>query len=215
MYVEKYGLDGIQTLFRGTLRGEGFCAGWDALVQLGCVRDDVSMTWPSGCSWADWLRSFVPAQWAEEGLESAVRRVTQCSEETVNRLNWLGLFDDQSGPQITKGTPAQIIQSLLEVKWELKPQDRDMIVMWHRFDYEINGIRKARTSSLSLEGKDSVFTAMSDTVGLPMALAVKPVMAGTFGTTGVDVPMSKTYYEPLLKGLADLGIRFVETELTR
>ena len=32
--------------------------------------------------------------------------------------------------------------------------------------------------------------------------------------TGVDVPMSKTYYDPLLKGLADLGIRFVETELT-
>ena len=44
-YVDKYGLDGIQTLVRGTLRGEGFCAGWDALVQLGCVSDDVSMTW--------------------------------------------------------------------------------------------------------------------------------------------------------------------------
>ena len=99
-------------------------------------------------------------------------------------------------------------------KWVLGPEDRDMIVMWHRFDYELNGERKAMTSSLCLEGKDSVFTAMSDTVGLPMALAVKPLMAGTFGTTGVDVPMSKTYYDPLLKGLADLGIRFVETELT-
>ena len=86
MYVEKYGLDGIQTLVRGTLRGEGFCAGWDALVQLGCVRDDVSMAWPAGCSWADWLRSFVPAQWAEEGLESSVRRVTHCSAETLTRL---------------------------------------------------------------------------------------------------------------------------------
>ena len=58
----------------------------------------------------------------------------------------------------------------------------------------------------------SGFTASA--MGKPTALAVKPLMAGTFGTTGVDVPMSKTYYDPLLKGLADLGIRFVETELT-
>ena len=112
-----------------------------------------------------------------------------------------------------KGTPAQIIEDLVTEKWVLGPEDRDMIVMWHRFDYELNGERKAMTSSLCLEGKDSVFTAMSDTVGLPMALAVKPLLAGDFGTTGVDVPMSKTYYEPLLEGLAQLGIRFVETEV--
>ena len=88
-----------------------------------------------------------------------------------------------------------------------------MIVMWHRFEYELNGERKAKTSSLCLEGKDSVFTAMSDTVGLPMALAVKPLLNGDFGTHGVDVPMSKVYYEPLLEGLEALGIRFVESEV--
>ena len=85
-----------------------------------------------------------------------------------------------------------------------------MIVMWHRFEYELDGVRRAKTSSLCLEGKDNVLTAMSDTVGLPMALAVKPILQGDFGTSGVDVPMSATYYEPLLKGLGKLGIRFVE-----
>ena len=39
-----------------------------------------------------------------------------------------------------------------------------------------------------------------------MALAVKPMLEGAFGTTGVDVPMSKTYYEPLLAGLADWAL---------
>ena len=131
----------------------------------------------------------------------------------MDRLAWLGLFDADAGPAVLKGTPAQVLQSLLEVKWELQPNDRDMIVMWHRFDYEVNGERRAKTSSLCLEGKDSVFTAMSDTVGLPMALAVKPLLEGQFGTTGVDVPMSRTYYEPLLKGLAELGIRFVEQDV--
>ena len=106
-----------------------------------------------------------------------------------------------------------MIEALVTERWKLQPEDRDMIVMWHRFDYELNGERKAKTSSLCLEGKDNVFTAMSDTVGLPMALAVKPLLNGVFGTKGVDVPMSKVYYEPLLEGLDALGIRFVETEL--
>ena len=205
----------METLVRGTLRSAGFSQSWDLLVQLGMVRDDANLTWPQGVSWADWTRSFLPAE-AEHGrdIREAVQRVTGATEEALDRLDWLGLFDRTSGPANPAGSPAQIIEALVTDKWVLRPEDRDMIVMWHRFDYEMNGVRKARTSSLSLEGKDSVFTAMSDTVGLPMALAVKPLMTGTFGTTGVDVPMSKTYYDPLLKGLAELGIRFVETELT-
>ena len=214
-YRELYGLAEVDTLVRGTLRSAGFSQSWDLLVQLGMVRDDASLTWPQGVSWADWTRSFLPAE-AEHGrdVREAVQHVTGATGEALDRLDWLGLFDGASGPANPSGTPAQIIEALVTDKWVLRPEDRDMIVMWHRFDYEMSGVRKARTSSLSLEGKDSVFTAMSDTVGLPMALAVKPLMAGTFGTTGVDVPMSKTYYDPLLKGLADLGIRFVETELT-
>ena len=213
-YRELYGLSEVETLVRGTLRSAGFSQSWDVLVQLGMVRDDARLRWTQGVSWADWTRSFLPAE-AEHGrdVREAVQHVTGATEEALDRLDWLGLFDGESGPANPSGTPAQIIEALVTDKWVLRPEDRDMIVMWHRFDYEMNGVRKARTSSLSLEGKDSVFTAMSDTVGLPMALAVKPLMAGTFGTTGVDVPMSKTYYDPLLKGLADLGIRFVETEL--
>ena len=146
-------------------------------------------------------------------VRSAVKSLTGAGDEALSRLEWLGLFDEGTGPSRTEGTPAQVIEALVTERWKLQPEDRDMIVMWHRFEYELNGKRKAKTSSLSLEGKDSVFTAMSDTVGLPMALAVKPLLNGAFGTTGVDTPMSKVYYEPLLKGLEALGIRFVETEL--
>jgi saccharopine dehydrogenase (NAD+, L-glutamate forming) len=65
-----------------------------------------------------------------------------------------------------------------------------------------------------LEGKDSVFTAMSDTVGLPMALAVKPMLEGEWGLVGVHAPMMSTVYEPILQGLEDLGISFVERDVT-
>jgi len=213
-YRELYGLHDVETLVRGTLRCAGFSPSWDVLVQLGMVRDDATLTWAEGISWADWTRTFLPAD-AEVGrtVRDAVRHVTGAAEDDLDRLAWLGLFDEASGPDRVTGTPAQIVEALVTVKWVLRPEDRDMIVMWHRFDYELNGERKARTSSLCLEGKDSVFTAMSDTVGLPMALAVKPLLNGEFGTTGVDVPMSRTYYEPLLQGLEGLGIRFVEQEI--
>jgi saccharopine dehydrogenase (NADP+, L-glutamate forming) len=213
-YRELYGLEDVETLVRGTLRGAGFCSSWDILVQLGMVRDDAHLTWRPDVSWAEWTRSFLPAH-ASKGttVREAVAEATQASGDDLDRLEWLGLFDERTGPVNPEGTPAQIIEALVTHKWVLNPEDRDMIVMWHRFDYERHGERKAMTSSLCLEGKDNVFTAMSDTVGLPMALAVKPMLEGAFGTKGVDVPMSRTYYEPLLNGLAKLGIHFVETHL--
>ena len=213
-YREAYGLQDVETLVRGTLRSSGFSQSWDLLVQLGMVRDDASLTWPKGISWSDWTRTFLPAQ-VEQGkdVRSAVKSLTGAGDEVLACLEWLGLFDEGTGPTCTEGTPAQVIEALVTERWKLQPEDRDMIVMWHRFEYELNGERKAKTSSLCLEGKDSVFTAMSDTVGLPMALAVKPLLNGEFGTHGVDVPMSKVYYEPLLEGLEALGIRFVESEV--
>ena len=213
-YRELYGLQGIQSLVRGTLRGEGFCQAWDVLVQLGMVRDDASLEWPSGTTWAGWTRTFLPADLDGVGtVREAVAHATEAEADALDKLAWLGLFDEVKGPASLEGTPAQIVEALVTDRWVLGANDRDMIVMWHKFEYDLEGERKAKTSSLSLEGKDSTFTAMSDTVGLPMALAVKPVLEDTFGTTGVDVPMSKTYYAPLLAGLAELGIVFEEREI--
>ena len=178
------------------------------------VRDDVHLTWPAGTTWAVWTRTFLPAHLdAVQDVREAVARATGAADEALDKMAWLGLFNDDQGPEDLEGTPAQIVEALVTVKWVLGADDRDMIVMWHKFEYDLQGVRKAKTSSLSLEGKDSTFTAMSDTVGLPMALAVKPMLEGAFGTTGVDVPMSRTYYEPLLAGLAELGIVFEEREI--
>jgi saccharopine dehydrogenase-like NADP-dependent oxidoreductase len=178
------------------------------------VRDDASLEWPSGTTWAGWTRTFLPADLDGVGtLREAVAHATEAEADALDKLAWLGLFDEVKGPASLEGTPAQIVEALVTDRWVLGANDRDMIVMWHKFEYDLEGERKAKTSSLSLEGKDSTFTAMSDTVGLPMALAVKPMLEDTFGTTGVDVPMSKTYYAPLLAGLAQLGIVFEEREI--
>ncbi len=209
-YEEKYGLKGVETLIRGTLRGDGYCSSWDVLVQLGCVRDDAEMHWLEGISWAVWMRSFLPARAAELSLRAAIQSVTGASEACLDRLEWLGLMRDDIGPARFNGTPAQIIQALLEDKWRLQPTDRDLVVMWHRFEYEQNGQTHEITSSLVLEGRDATYTAMSDTVGWPMALAAEAILKGEFKRVGVEVPLHRDYYDVLMPGLEAMGVRFKE-----
>lgn len=35
-------------------------------------------------------------------------------------------------------SPAQILQKILEDSWTLESNDQDMIVMYHKFGYEMN-----------------------------------------------------------------------------
>lgn len=212
-YRERYGLKAAQTLVRGTLRGEGFCEAWQAFVALGCVRDDVQLSWPEGVNWPTWLRTFLPAELAGREIRDAVAVTTGASDAALDRWEWLGLFDAEKGPRTVTGSPADVLQDLLERAWRLEPQDRDMIVMWHRFEYELDGAVRERISALRLEGRDSTLTAMSDTVGLPMLMAAEVILEeGGFGRTGVEAPMDRAYYDRLLPRLEAWGIRFEETD---
>ena len=46
--------------------------------------------------------------------------------ETLNRLKWVGIFDDVK-TDLPDATPAQILQKLLVGKWALGPADKDMM----------------------------------------------------------------------------------------
>ena len=88
-----------------------------------------------------------------------------------------------------------------------------MIVMWHRFRYRTSdGETKVKTSHLVHIGEDEVHTAMSLTVGLPLALAARMWMRGDWNDTGVLLPTSPGLYGPLLQGLAQEGVSFTESE---
>ena len=41
--------------------------------------------------------------------------------------------------ELKKATPAQILQKILMDSWTLSEKDKDMIVMYHKFGYELNG----------------------------------------------------------------------------
>ena len=214
-YEKIYGLEGIESLVRGTLRGDGFCGGWDAIFQLGMNRDDASVSLPKGTSWREFTAGFtggVPRHADAAAVRKAVQDITGAEAQSLDLLEDLGLFSEDI-PSKLDGTPADILQDLLEKKWSLGEGDLDMIVMWHRFRYRTSdGETKVKTSHLVHIGEDEVHTAMSLTVGLPLALAARMWMRGDWSDTGVLLPTSPGLYGPLLQGLAQEGVSFTESE---
>ena len=135
-----------------------------------------------------------------ESYEKAIRE----------KLIFIGFDDHESRIEID-GSAAEILQSILVSKWKLNPEDTDWVVMVHFFEYLKDGKRYQLESFFSLEGESSAYTAMSQTVGMPIAFAVEMILANQIKERGVFMPRSSEIYLPLLKKLEDIGIEFKET----
>lgn len=212
-YIDLYGLNGIDTFIRGTLRGEGYCSAWDCLVQLGFTEDSYTIDLPSNASFVNLLESFLPA--GTGGITDRTSKylgLTPQSNE-IKLLQWLGLFDPENKIKQSNASPAQYLQSLLEEKWKLEANDKDRIVMIHYFEYKIRGKLYRKSSSLVVNGDDQMNTAMAKTVGLPLGIAAKLLLEGKLKLTGVQVPISREFYYPILRELEQEGIRFKMKDL--
>jgi len=210
-YKEPYGLHDISTMLRGTLRMPGYCKAWNVFVKLGLTDDTYKIKNADTLTYTDLLSSFLP-----KGSTSVKEKLiafmgSDIDEDVIIKLDSLELFSNRP-ITLKEGSPAELLQNLLEEKWLLKTGDKDMIVMQHLFEYEINGIHKKLNSSLVVIGDDEVHTAMAKTVGLPLAITIKNFLTGKFKLYGVQIPIIKEIYEPLLTELESFNIIFREED---
>ncbi|MBK9733353.1 MAG: saccharopine dehydrogenase NADP-binding domain-containing protein [Chitinophagaceae bacterium] len=212
-YISKYGLEGVQTILRSTLRKEGYCDAWNALVQLGLTDDSYTLNNSQAMSYADWVNCYLPEKekWTGKSAKSKTAKFLGLKNSVLNRLEWLGIFSDEKIP-LDHGTPAQILQNLLERKWMMQPSDNDMIVMRHEVRYEMEGKKKQQLSTMILKGDDVLNTAMAKTVGLPLGIMVRLLLQSEIFLTGVHIPVMSQVYLPVLQELDLLGVGFVEEE---
>lgn len=209
-YLSTYGLDGIGTMIRGTLRNAGYCSAWNVLVQLGCCDDTYEMESVESMTHRDFISSFMTVDNSfslEENLCSAFK-LTENGEE-MRRLSWSGLFSKEN-VGLKRGTPAQILEHILNKTWKLSPGDKDFIVMWHQFGYRKHGVDRKAQSFMIVKGDDEIQTAMAKTVGLPLAIACKLLLEGKIEERGVVIPIKKEIYEPVLNELKALGIEVID-----
>ncbi|MDX5346053.1 MAG: saccharopine dehydrogenase NADP-binding domain-containing protein [Hymenobacteraceae bacterium] len=211
-YRQPYGLDNIPTILRGTLRRRGYCQSWNALVQLGLTDDSYTLENAHELTYHQLTESFLPAfhdSTADLRTRLAIYLNLEPDSEEIQNLEWLGLFSDEK-IGLEKPTPAQVLEKIVVQKWKLQPGDKDMIVMQHLFEYELQGKEYLHTSSMVVLGDDAVQTGMAKTVGLPVGIAAKLILEGKVNQKGVIIPTSKELYEPILEELKEYGINFVE-----
>jgi len=210
-YRSLYHIEEIPSILRGTMRRPGFCQAWNVFVRLGCTDESYVMRNTENLTYREYIESFLPYNG-----RSVEERFADCISVSIDnpimeKFRWLDLFSEKK-VGLKEATPALILQKILQEKWTLEPDDKDLLVMQHQFVYLLDGKKKKITSSMSCEGKDQTHTAMAYTVGLPMAIVAKLITQSKIKLTGVQIPISAQIYEPVLKELKELGVYFTEIE---
>ncbi|GGX18505.1 saccharopine dehydrogenase family protein [Aquimarina muelleri] len=212
-YKKIYGLDDILTLYRGTIRRVGFSRAWNTFVQLGMTADDYTLMNSENMSYRDFTNSFL-AYSPSDSVELKLRHYLRIDQDDImwDKLLELDLFNPNKKIGIPNATPAQILQKILMDKWTLDKEDKDMIVMYHKFGYELDGKRKQIDATMVSIGENQTYTAMARTVGLPVAIAALRILNKQITDPGVQIPIKAKVYTPILKELEEYGILFHEKE---
>lgn len=209
-YIALYGIDGVQTMFRGTLRYPGWCETLDAVARLGLL-DDTARGWRAGTTYREFMEAF-----ATPGSEPVVERVAAraglaADGDVMRRLVWAGLFSDLplGGTSVA---PIDALARLLASSMAYAEGERDMIVLRHEFGFtDATGRAGRRTSTLVAFGDLEGDSAMARTVSLPAAAAARLILDGRITATGVRIPVDPEVFDPVLDALEPRGIAFRET----
>lgn len=213
-YRSVYGLDDILTLYRGTIRRVGYSRAWNTFVQLGMTDDSYVIDDSENISYREFTNLFLPYH-PSDSVEIKLRLQLGIEQDDIiwDKLLELDLFNPNKKVGLKHATPAQILEKILSDKWTLEPDDKDMIVMYHKFGYEINGVQKQIDAKMVCIGDDQTYTAMAKTVGLPVAMATLQILNGNIKTPGVQLPIRKEVYLPILRELESFGVVFNETQM--
>ncbi len=204
-YQEVYGLDGIGTLFRGTLRNMGWCDCIYNYRQQGLL--DLEEFPVQGRTYAQIMRDHLGCG-PDADLRTAFAGKAGIPRDGLPPMNleWLGMFSDRPVQGETT-TMLDAMGDLMFEKLSFAEGELDMIVLFHDFQAAFpDGHKEHITSQLidfGIEGGDS---AMSRTVSLPAAIAAHMILSGEITEPGVLRPVLPGIYNPVLDELATLNI---------
>ena len=210
-YRSIYKLNDIETIYRGTIRRAGFCNAWNIFVQLGMTDDSYNIENSNNMSYREYVNYFFQSN-SKNSVEANIKKKFNLDEKDIiwQKLLELDIFSDINKISLTNATPAQILEHILVKNWKLEKNDKDMIVMYHKFGFKKNNVLHQIDSTMVSIGEDEKYTAMAKTVGLPLAIAALAILNQKIKSSGVILPVSKEIYTPILNELKEYGIEFNE-----
>jgi saccharopine dehydrogenase-like NADP-dependent oxidoreductase len=213
-YRTAYGLEKALTLYRGTMRRVGFSKAWNIFVQLGLTDDSYHIEESEQMSYRAFINLFLPYS-PTDSVELKVRHYLKIDQDDImwDKLMELHLFSDQHFLTKQNGTPAELLQEILEAHWTLGLEEKDMVVMYHKIGYEHQGKMRQLDAHMVVEGISQTHTAMAKTVGLPLAISCLLILNKDINTPGVRIPIDSEIYKPVLKLLAQEGVVFKDFEV--
>ena len=206
-YLDLYGIQNVTTMYRGTLRRPDYCQAWDVMVELGLTEDGYILENSHKLTPRQLLNAFLPYH-PTNSVESKLKRFLR--EDRMHlfaMFEEIGIFDNSAPIHNEDASPARMLQALLERAWKLEKDDIDMLVMLHEFEYTEQGKQFRILSSMVAVGEDPTYTAMANTVGLPIGIIAKHMLQG-YANPGVQLPIDPALFLPVLKELEELGITF-------
>lgn len=208
-YKNIYGLRDAKTVYRGTFRMTGWCETMRKIVALGWLNDKPIRGF-KGKTYGDLTRHLIGINKNGNLIKATAKFLSIETYSTViKRLEWLGLLGDEKLPE-NKDNPLDYLNVLTLNKMLLEKSQRDMVVMHHEFIAKYPSKKEYITSTLVGYGIPYGDSAISRTVALPAAIAVKMIFHDQIDISGVHIPVLQDIYNPILEELRELGIKFNE-----
>lgn len=206
-YIDIYNIPEVETMYRGTFRYPNWCKIMDIMKTLGLMSTETQNFEGKV------LKEIVAEKfdvYPKNVKEKVVGKLKlDLDGPAINAIEWLGYFSNDR-VNIAEGSTFDITADLMLKKMMLPEGARDMVIMQHTFLIEKTNGEKEVIKSRLLDFATANDTSIARTVALPAAIAVKMILDGKIADKGVQIPIAKTIYEPVLNELEKLGISMVE-----
>jgi saccharopine dehydrogenase-like NADP-dependent oxidoreductase len=208
-YKKIYGLKDALTVMRGTYRNVGWCDTLKKIVDLGLVND-APLSGLEGVTYKQMMADIAGVGEQDDVMAAIAKKANITKDHfVIKNLEWLGLFSEDTVPKFDNHL--DILSQRLLKKLYYRDGEKDMLILKHTFDIKnADKTQKSITSTMIDYGIPNGDSSMARTVSLPLAIGIKLMAENKIDLTGVQIPIKKEIYEPVLKGLESLGIKMVE-----